>query len=85
MAAGRGPASRRTELGHASDPAAVRRYVEEQWLPHHEMEARTRETYTYYLNKHILPVFGSMRINEIQPADGREWSPTSRQPAPPPR
>ncbi len=37
------------------------------------MEARTRETYTYYLNKHILPVFGSMRINEIQPADVREW------------
>ena len=37
------------------------------------MEARTRETYTYYLDKHILPVFGSMRINEIQPADVREW------------
>jgi site-specific recombinase XerD len=37
------------------------------------MEARTRETYTYYLNKHILPIFGSMRINEIQPADVREW------------
>ena len=37
------------------------------------MEARTRETYTYYLNKHILPVFGAMRINEIQPADVREW------------
>ncbi len=37
------------------------------------MEARTRETYTYYLNKRILPVFGSMRINEIQPADVREW------------
>jgi site-specific recombinase XerD len=50
-----------------------RRYVEEQWLPHHEMEARTRETYTYYLQRHILPVFGSMRINEIQPGDVREW------------
>ena len=37
------------------------------------MEARTRETYTYYLERHILPVFGSMRINEIQPADVREW------------
>jgi hypothetical protein len=31
------------------------RYVEEQWLPHHQMEARTRENYTYYLGKHILP------------------------------
>jgi integrase len=49
------------------------RYVEEQWLPHHEMEARTRETYTYYLQRHILPVFGSMRINEIQPVDVRAW------------
>jgi hypothetical protein len=25
------------------------RYVEESWLPHHQMEARTRENYTYYL------------------------------------
>jgi site-specific recombinase XerD len=63
--------------GRSSDTRRTRqrfrRYVEDQWLPHHEMEARTRETYTYYLNKHILPVFGSMRINEIQPADVREW------------
>jgi site-specific recombinase XerD len=63
--------------GRSSDTRRTRqrfaRYVEEQWLPHHEMEARTRETYTYYLNKHILPVFGSMRINEIHPADVREW------------
>lgn len=63
---GRGSDTRRTRQ-------RFRRYVEEQWLPHHEMEARTRETYTYYLNRHILPVFGSMRINEIQPADVREW------------
>ena len=74
MAAGRGPAGRRTR---SSDTRRTRqrfrRYVEDVWLPHHEMEARTRETYTYYLNKHILPVFGAMRINEIQPADVREW------------
>ena len=65
--------------GRTSDTRRTRQrfrsYVEEQWLPHHEMEARTRETYTYYLNKHILPVFGSMRINEIQPADVRAWVP----------
>ena len=63
--------------GRSSDTRRTRqrfaRYVEDIWLPHHEMEARTRETYTYYLNRHILPVFGSMRINEIQPADVREW------------
>jgi site-specific recombinase XerD len=66
QADGRGADTRRTRQ-------RFRRYVEQQWLPHHEMEARTRETYSYYLNKHILPVFGSMRINEIQPADVREW------------
>jgi len=63
--------------GRSSDTRRTRqrfrRYVEDVWLPHHEMEARTRETYTYYLDKHILPVFGGMRINEIQPADVREW------------
>ena len=37
------------------------------------MEVRTRETYTYYLTRHILPGCGSMRINEIEPADVREW------------
>jgi hypothetical protein len=63
---GRGTDTRRTRQ-------RFRRDIGEQWLPRHEMEARTRETYTYYLNKHILPVFGSMRINEIQPADVREW------------
>jgi hypothetical protein len=66
QADGRGTDTRRTRQ-------RFRRYVEDVWLPHHEMEARTRETYTYYLDKHILPVFGGMRINEIQPADVREW------------
>jgi site-specific recombinase XerD len=67
----------RQEDGRGSDTRRTRqrfrRYVEDVWLPHHEMEARTCETYTYYLNKHILPVFGGMRINGIQPADVREW------------
>ena len=51
----------------------LQRYVEEQWLPNHQMEARTRENYTYYLGKNILPVFGSMRLIEILPVDVREW------------
>ncbi len=37
------------------------------------MEARTRENYTYYLHRYILPAFGSMRLIEILPADVREW------------
>jgi integrase len=50
-----------------------RRYVLEEWLPKHEMEARTRENYTYYLGRHILPWFGSMRMIEVIPADVRAW------------
>jgi integrase len=50
-----------------------RRYVEEEWLPNHQMEARTRENYTYYLDRHILPWFGAMRMIEVMPADVREW------------
>jgi integrase len=49
------------------------RYLEESWLPHHQMEARTRENYTYYLRRHILPAFGSMRLIEILPSDVRAW------------
>ena len=50
-----------------------RTYVEEEWLPNHQMEARTRENYTYYLDRHILPWFGAMRMIEIMPADVRAW------------
>ena len=50
-----------------------RTYVEQEWLPNHQMEARTRETYSYYLGRHILPWFGAMRMIEIMPADVREW------------
>ncbi|HEY5356974.1 MAG TPA: site-specific integrase [Streptosporangiaceae bacterium] len=50
-----------------------RTYVEEEWLPNHQMEAWTRENYSYYLDRHILPWFGSMRMIEVMPADVREW------------
>jgi integrase len=61
-------------LGDASrGRQKFQRYVEETWLPHHQMEARTRENYTYYLRRHILPAFGSMRLIEVLPSDVREW------------
>jgi Phage integrase, N-terminal SAM-like domain len=44
-----------------------RAYVEKEWLPNHQIEARTRESYTYYLDRHILPWFGSMRMIEVMP------------------
>jgi integrase len=50
-----------------------RTYVLEEWLPNHQMEARTRENYSYYLDRHILPWFGAMRMVEVMPADVRAW------------
>jgi integrase len=63
--------------GRLSDPRrgrqTFRRYVTEEWLPHHVIEASTREAYTYQIGKHILPWFGPMRMNEIMPTHVREW------------
>ena len=63
--------------GRLGDPRrgrqTFRRYVTEEWLPHHVIEASTREAYTYQLGKHILPWFGPMRMNEIMPSHVREW------------
>jgi integrase len=63
--------------GRLADPRrgcqAFSRYVTEEWLPHHVMEVSTREGYTYQINKHILPWFGPMRMNEIMPSHVREW------------
>ena len=63
--------------GRLNDPRrgrqTFRRYVTEEWLPHHVIEITTREAYTYQLNKHIMPWFGPMRMNEIMPSHVREW------------
>jgi integrase len=50
-----------------------RRYVEEEWLPHHVMEPSTREGYTYSLYAHILDWFGDMRMIDVLPSHVREW------------
>jgi integrase len=63
--------------GRVGDPRRGRQtfgaYVQDTWLPNHVMEPRTRETYRYNLNAHILPWFRKMRMAEIMPADVREW------------
>jgi integrase len=63
--------------GRGGDPArnkqSFRRYVEEEWLPHHVMEATTREGYTYSIYAHIMDWFGTMRMAEILPSDVRAW------------
>jgi integrase len=43
------------------------------WLPNHVMEATTRQNYTYYLGRRIVPEFGGMRMAEILPSHVREW------------
>jgi integrase len=63
--------------GRVGDPRRGRqtfeRYVREEWLPNHVMELRTRETYTLYLERVLLPTFGPMRLIEILPFHVREW------------
>ena len=70
-------AETRVGEGRLNDPRrgrqTFRRYVTEEWLPHHVIEASTRDAYTYQLGKHILPWFGPMRMNEIMPSHVREW------------
>ncbi|MEV4840967.1 tyrosine-type recombinase/integrase [Nonomuraea sp. NPDC049486] len=48
-------------------------YVEDVWLPNHEMEASTRQGYTYSLYKHLMPEFGPMRMVDILPEHVRQW------------
>jgi integrase len=64
-------------LGRVSDPSrgrqTFRHYVEETWLPNHEIEATTRQGYTYTLYRHIMPEFGPMRMIDIMPEQVREW------------
>ncbi len=57
--------------GYLGDPSrgrqTFRAYVESTWLPNHEIEASTRQTYTYLLHKHVTDEFGPMRMINILP------------------
>lgn len=63
--------------GRVGDPARGRmlfeRYVQDTWLPNHEMEPTTRQSYTYSLYKHIMPEFGPMRMIDVLPEHIRAW------------
>ncbi|MDN5855789.1 MAG: tyrosine-type recombinase/integrase [Actinomycetia bacterium] len=63
--------------GRVGDPARGRvtfqRYLEDTWLPNHVIEPSTRESYTYSLYKHVVPVFGPMRMVDILPEHVRAW------------
>lgn len=49
------------------------RYVCGVWLANHPVEASTREGYAYIIGKHLLPVFGRMRMAEILPGHIRSF------------
>jgi integrase len=63
--------------GRPNDPRrgrlAFRTYVDEVWFPNHVLEASTRQSYRYNLDRHILPTFGAMKMSSILPAHVREW------------
>jgi len=63
--------------GKVGDPRrgrqTFRRYVEAEWFPSHQLEATTRQTYTYLLDRYVLPELGPMRMIDILPFHVREW------------
>jgi integrase len=62
---------RHTDLGRGRQN--FRRYVTEVWFPSHRIERTTRQNYTYYLDRYILPEFGGYGLNAILPVDVRRW------------
>lgn len=70
-------AEARVSEGRNGDPRQGRQkfgvYVLEEWLPNHVVERSTRQNYTYYIRRHLLPEFGQMAMRDIQPADVRAW------------
>ncbi|SEG93566.1 Phage integrase family protein [Thermomonospora echinospora] len=63
--------------GKVGDPKrgqmTLRKYATEVWLPNHRIEPKTREKYTGYLDKHILPELGPMKMADIFPEHIRQW------------
>ncbi|MFD0899336.1 tyrosine-type recombinase/integrase [Actinomadura sediminis] len=63
--------------GRTGDPGRGKQrfkdYVELVWLPNHQVEATTRESYTYAIYRNIMPTFGSMRMIDILPEHVRAW------------
>ena len=63
--------------GRLADPKRGKqkfeRYVKQEWLPNHVMELSTRERCEKDIDKHLMPWFGAMKMNEIFPSDVREW------------
>ena len=67
----------RVAQGQLGEPGRGRQtfrdYVEQTWLPNHEIDATTRQSYTYILRRRVFPEFGPMRMIDILPEHVREW------------
>jgi integrase len=63
--------------GKVGDPRRGRqtfeRYVTQEWFPNHQLEASTRQTYTYLLEKYLIPKLRQLRMVEILPLHTREF------------
>jgi integrase len=46
---------------------------ETRWLEQRAIAPRTRESYSYLLTLHVLPVLGDLVLTEIDAADIRQW------------
>jgi integrase len=60
------------------------RYVLDEWFPNHEIELTSRQNYTYWIDRYLLPTFGGMKMVEILPVDVREWVTEMKKVANPP-
>ena len=63
--------------GRIGDPTrgrqTIAKYVSTHWFPEHLIELSTRQSYTYLLDRYILPELGPMQIGHVMPSDVRSW------------
>src|SRR5215469_13546447 len=63
--------------GKQGDPSRGRQtfqsYVQDKWLPNHQLEPGVRRNYTGQIRKHLLPFFGPMKMRDIMPEHVRQW------------
>lgn len=63
--------------GRVADPRrsqqTLRAYVDHEWFPNHVIEATTRESYRYILDRYLLPALGDLRMADVLPSEVRQW------------
>jgi hypothetical protein len=51
----------------------VRAHVEHEWFPNHVIEATTRESYRYILDRYLLLALGDLRMADVLPNEVPQW------------